>query len=610
MMKGFAANEDPLKLLEEREAIHLLLPQTTSEKIHKNYAAFTINPSTRYPNLSGLVPLGEVASLYDTGTGPIKSVQRTQPVVTKTERRPAVLAEAANRKRSKDDFMIHDRSELLSKPRDALKNPRVADALPTDASSVGSRSPKSKPKVKSEGRSFFHPALKPKPTITSSDDLHVHKITHKKKTSKQLPMDSSVTLLSHTKVTDKDSNKSSGGSSGRKKAEHKGRPAITADKPIVPSSSHSVNMAAPPVSSYSPSHSRDRSPPPNEVNVLKMKASFEQRDLEAKNSASLRQRISRRSTAGSKETSTARIPKSASFSDLQDPQLQDASAFPSSNPQPVNRHRSRRLSTGDDHKTEPSKDHKEPLPSKHAERSTFMKWLREPHKQVIALVSNIVHSGSYSPKDQTDCGDNSDDNEATYKLLPEENNMSATPPATPPPDETLLPSPDKLAVVASTDQETSLDVTEDTSPEKQNVPVESTTLTLQESLSTEDQGSNILEQNTTKGDTLDDLGDTNDALDDVRVRPLIAKLEPAMVSLESSIIYSYTVLLQENNINDATILTIKGGSTLSATKGGSTLSGNQLGIVVAILLFILLLYIQCFSSNRQYVYNYNNILIV
>ena len=63
-----------------------------------------------------------------------------------------------------------------------------------------------------------------------------------------------------------------------------------------------------------------------------MKASFEQRDLEAKNSASLRQRISRCSTVGSKETSTTRIPKSASFSDLQDKQLQDTSAFPSSNP--------------------------------------------------------------------------------------------------------------------------------------------------------------------------------------------------------------------------------------------------------------------------------------
>ena len=43
---------------------------------------------------------------------------------------------------------------------------------------------------------------------------------------------------------------------------------------------------------------------------------------------------------------------------------------------------------------------------------------------------------------------------------------------------------------------------------------------------------------------------------------------------------------------------------------GSTLSGNQLGIVVAVLLFIILLYIQYFTSNRQYVYNYTNILIV
>ena len=157
-----------------------------------------------------------------------------------------------------------------------------------------------------------------------------------------------------------------------------------------------------------------------------------------------------------------------------------------------------------------------------------MKWLKEPHKQVATLVSNFRHDGSYSPKDETDCGDDND-SEATYKPLPEEN---TAPPATPPLDETLFPSPDKLAVVASTDQEAMLDVTEDASPEKQNVPVESTTFTSQKSLSTEDQGSGILEENTTKGDTLDVLDDTNDAkLGDVRVQPLIAKLEPAMVSL-------------------------------------------------------------------------------
>ena len=608
-MKGFAANEDPLKLLEEREAIHLLLPQTTSEKIHKNYAAFTINPSTRYPNLSGLVPLGEVASLYDTGTGPIKCVQRTVPVGTKTERRPAVLAEATNRKRSKDDLMVHDRSELASKSRDVLKKPKVIDALtntPTDTSNAESHSSKSKSKVKSEGRSFFRPALKPKPTITS-DDLHVHKITHKKKVSKQLPMDNSVTLLSHTKITDKDSSDRNSGSSSsthRKIVEHKGKPPVTADKPIVPSSSHSVNMAASPVSGYSPSHSRDRSPPHNEVNVLKMKASFEKRDLEAKNGSSLRHRISRRSTAGSKESSTGRMPKSASFSDLQDPQLQDASAFPSSNPQAVNHHRSRRLSGSKDHKTEPSeenpisvKGHKEPVPSKQGERSTFMKWLKEPHKQVAALVSNIMHVGSYSPKDQTDCG-NDDDDEASYKPLLKDNNMSATPPATPPPVETLLPYADKAEVVAPADKETILDVTKDISPEKQDAPVESTTFTLQESLSIEDQGSSIL---TTKDDSSDVLDDNKDTLDDVRVQPLIAKLEPSTVSLRLSLnnIY-YAILLQEDNSDD----------TMIVVKGGSALPTNQLGIIVAILLFILLLYIQCFTSNRQYVYNYNNILIV
>ena len=435
-MKGFAANEDPLKLLEEREAIHLLLPQTTSQKIHKNYAAFTINPSTRYPNLSGLVPLGEVASLYDNGTGPVKCIQRTEPVVAKVEMRSAAQAEAINRKRSKDDLMVVDRSELVCDPRDALKKPRVVDALTDktkskDTPNAEPHSPKSKSKnksTKSEGRSFFHPALKPKPTITS-DDLHVHKIAHKKKTSKQLPMDDSVILLSHNKVTGKDST-GGGSKTQRKMAGHKDdKPVVPANKPIVSSNSHT---AMPPVDSNPVSHSRDRSPPCNEISVLKMRASFEKRDQDAKNSAFLRQRVSRRSTAGTAETSATRIPKSASFSDLQDPQLSNASsAFPSSSPQPGKHHKSKYPSASKSHQTTPPKEmstsakgHKEPVASKQAEKSSFMKRLKEPF---TAMVSSFMHSVSYRPKEQTDCGI---DEAASYKPLPDETYMFTTLPDT------------------------------------------------------------------------------------------------------------------------------------------------------------------------------------
>ena len=548
-MKGFAANEDPLKLLEEREAIHLLLPQTTSEKIHKNYAAFTINPSTRYPNLSGLVPLGEVASLYDTGTGPIKYVQRMEPVVTKAEKKSAAQEDAINRKRSKDDWMVHGKSEVVHNPRDVLKKPRVVDVLtdeisnkPTDIPSHAQRSPKSKPKVKSEGRSFFHPALKPKPTITS-DDVRTHKIGHKKKASKQFAVNNSVTLISHSKITDESVSGSSSSSSKthRKTVEHKEK---TADKSVLPSGSHIIGAAAPPDSGYTPPHSRDRSPPHNEVNVLKMKASFEKRDQDANNSALLRQRISRRSTVSSSETSAARIPRSASFSDLQDAQSNNAlSAFPSSSLQPVKHHKSRHPVTSKDRHVEPPKDnptsvkvHKEPAEPKQSEKSSFLKWLKVPHKQVAAMVASVMHSGSYKPKDETDCGIN---DMASYNPLPEESSMSTTMlPNMPPSDETSprkdagllseeVPPGDEDVAEPSADQEAILDVSKDTCPEKQDVSAGPTTFSSQESPSTEDQTIILDEEGTTKGDS--------DALDDVRVQPLIAKLEPMVREISTSI---------------------------------------------------------------------------
>ena len=83
MMKRFAADVDPLELLKEREAIYLLLPDIT---IERNYAAFTIDPATRYPvsALKGLVPRVDVSSLYDNGTDPIQGVKKEQDELVKT----------------------------------------------------------------------------------------------------------------------------------------------------------------------------------------------------------------------------------------------------------------------------------------------------------------------------------------------------------------------------------------------------------------------------------------------------------------------------------------------------------------------------------------------
>ena len=82
MMKRFAADVDPLELLKEREAIYLLLPNIT---IKKNYAAFTIDPATRYPAsaLKGLVPHVDVSSLYDNGTDSIQGVKKEQDELMK-----------------------------------------------------------------------------------------------------------------------------------------------------------------------------------------------------------------------------------------------------------------------------------------------------------------------------------------------------------------------------------------------------------------------------------------------------------------------------------------------------------------------------------------------
>ena len=340
-----------------------------------------------------------------------------------------------------------------------------------------------------------------------------------------------------------------------------------------------------------------------------MRASFEKRDQDAKNSAYLRQRISRRSTTGTAETSVTRIPKSASFSDLQDPQLNNASsAFPSSNPQPDKHHKSKpsknHQMTPPKERSTSAKGHKEPVAPKQAQKSSFMKWLKEPF---TAVVSSIMHSGSYKPKDQTDCG--IDEEAASYKPLPAETCMSTTLPDTPssdqnppvcsdeevkpPADRTLLLSPNKDVTGNSSDSETALDESKESSPEKQDEPLESTAFTSQESPSTEDQVG-TQEEDTTKGDI--------DVLDDVRVRPLIAKLEPTTVIKNLTLVLCYyDVLLQENDDNDVVMVTKR-----------SSPSANQLGILVLIIIFILLFYIQYYSFNSQHVYinNNNNILVV
>ncbi|XP_015127191.1 F-actin-monooxygenase Mical isoform X4 [Diachasma alloeum] len=51
-IKSWSAQHSPLEVLAERESIYRLLGQTTPENLNRDYAAYTLDPHTRYPNLN------------------------------------------------------------------------------------------------------------------------------------------------------------------------------------------------------------------------------------------------------------------------------------------------------------------------------------------------------------------------------------------------------------------------------------------------------------------------------------------------------------------------------------------------------------------------------
>ncbi len=46
-IRRFQHNKNPIDILIERESIYQLLSQTTHDNVSKNYAEYTINPTTR-----------------------------------------------------------------------------------------------------------------------------------------------------------------------------------------------------------------------------------------------------------------------------------------------------------------------------------------------------------------------------------------------------------------------------------------------------------------------------------------------------------------------------------------------------------------------------------
>ena len=74
-LKRFASGRPPIEILQEREAIYYLLPQTTSDRLHKDIVGYTIDPKSRYPNLNEAVPPQDISSLYETdNTGMATSI--------------------------------------------------------------------------------------------------------------------------------------------------------------------------------------------------------------------------------------------------------------------------------------------------------------------------------------------------------------------------------------------------------------------------------------------------------------------------------------------------------------------------------------------------------
>ncbi|KAL0125064.1 hypothetical protein PUN28_004309 [Cardiocondyla obscurior] len=66
-IKGWGASLPPLEVIAERESIYRLLGQTTPENLNRDYAAYTLDPHTRYPNLNvRSVTSIQVRSLLDT----------------------------------------------------------------------------------------------------------------------------------------------------------------------------------------------------------------------------------------------------------------------------------------------------------------------------------------------------------------------------------------------------------------------------------------------------------------------------------------------------------------------------------------------------------------
>ncbi|KAL6437477.1 hypothetical protein ACFW04_005150 [Cataglyphis niger] len=96
-IKGWGASFSPLEVIAERESIYRLLGQTTPENLNRDYAAYTLDPHTRYPNLNirSVIPI-QVRSLLDTDDPESikQSVVQSEIDIPKKRRRRDLRVEA------------------------------------------------------------------------------------------------------------------------------------------------------------------------------------------------------------------------------------------------------------------------------------------------------------------------------------------------------------------------------------------------------------------------------------------------------------------------------------------------------------------------------------
>jgi len=78
MMKRFCAGDDPLEIIDERESILYLLPQTDNEKLSKKFDNYSIDPKTRYLNLSEATLPEDVSHLFDTDDGDALQISKNK----------------------------------------------------------------------------------------------------------------------------------------------------------------------------------------------------------------------------------------------------------------------------------------------------------------------------------------------------------------------------------------------------------------------------------------------------------------------------------------------------------------------------------------------------